>query len=1060
MSTAQNSSVSMSQSQSTAKNRKYSFQMPPTSTYLGRSYVGSFVSPPMEYRSNSNTTSNNNNNSNVGDSFKSPFSSEGSKLIHESGNLHKQTAFLSNTFDNDAGNGEGAGFPLDGNDDEFNLEQNDIDMIVEEDQMLQNGQRRRGRTSVDAAADIEADAHLMEIEDMALKRADDVGIFSTSFPGKDDSSLLDVSDSTENLALLPTNSHNSMYVEYGTFDEENQPATQYISLLPDGASSGGFTSQGFRSSMSHYDKARDLMLRIFQYTPAVGLGLLLNILDALSYGMIIFPITEPLFSHLGPTGLSMFYVSTVICQLCFSLGLSSFPSAIGSEMIEITPFFHTMALSIMNSIPEGNDNKVISTTIVCYALSSIITGLTFFLLGKMRLGKIVGFFPRHILIGCIGGVGYFLIITGLEVCTRVPEFKYSWQFLSSLFTDFDILLKWLTPVILTLILISVQSRIHNSLVLPSFYIITLLLFHFVVALVPSLSLDKLRDSGWIFAKVNAKENWYDFYKLYDFKNVQWSLIPKQVPTMLALTFFGILHVPINVPALAMSLNVDKYDVDKELIAHGYSNLISGFLGSIQNYLVYTNSVLFIRAGADSPIAGIMLTIGTFIVMVIGPVIISFIPICIVGSLIFLLGYELIQEAVIDTWGKLQPFEYLTIWIIVITMGVVDFVIGIIVGILLACFSFLVNSTQLQTINGEYDGKVAKSTVYRDYIQSKFLRNIGEQIYVLKLQNILFFGTIISIEEKVNSLLEICESDSSKKRIKYLILDFKNIRAKSIDYSAAEGFNRIKRFLEKERIHLIISSIDKEDQIYLAFDKVGLFENVELFSDLNGALEWCENEFLMRYKRIRTKTRARKLAQLKKSQNRMSKLPVNTPRNHQFVSEVRNIYTEEMEIQKLSNELKERQQFLPIFLMSIRKFRNAIQSPNELKRTNELDLWKRLISYFQQKKFPPNTEIRHRNNMFIVVESGVLNLTHHLIQGEFYETMSPKTAYGVISNVNSDPLAVSITTDTECVLRYIDAESLADLKLTDPELFTELLILVMAIHRDRFRELLGYSLISM
>jgi sulfate permease, SulP family len=39
-------------------------------------------------------------------------------------------------------------------------------------------------------------------------------------------------------------------------------------------------------------------------------------------------------------------------------------------------------------------------------------GLTFSLLGALRLGALLGFFPRHILVGCIGGVGAFLIETG------------------------------------------------------------------------------------------------------------------------------------------------------------------------------------------------------------------------------------------------------------------------------------------------------------------------------------------------------------------------------------------------------------------------------------------------------------------------------------------------------------------------------------------------------------------------------------------------------------------------------------------------------------------------
>ena len=51
--------------------------------------------------------------------------------------------------------------------------------------------------------------------------------------------------------------------------------------------------------------------------------------------------------------------------------------------------------------------------------------------------------------------------------------------------------------------------------------------------------------------------------------------------MFALTFFGILHVPINVPALSISTGEDNLDVDRELIAHGISNVLSGFAGSIQ-----------------------------------------------------------------------------------------------------------------------------------------------------------------------------------------------------------------------------------------------------------------------------------------------------------------------------------------------------------------------------------------------------------------------------------------------------------------------------------------------
>ena len=81
-----------------------------------------------------------------------------------------------------------------------------------------------------------------------------------------------------------------------------------------------------------------------------------------------------------------------------------------------------------------------------------------------------------------------------------------------------------------------------------------------------------------------------------------------MPTQLALLFFNILHPPLNVPALgkfnqysirekstdewtAVSLNEDNIDTNRELTAHGISNLVAGLFGVVPNYLVYVNTLL-------------------------------------------------------------------------------------------------------------------------------------------------------------------------------------------------------------------------------------------------------------------------------------------------------------------------------------------------------------------------------------------------------------------------------------------------------------------------------------
>ena len=67
-----------------------------------------------------------------------------------------------------------------------------------------------------------------------------------------------------------------------------------------------------------------------------------------------------------------------------------------------------------------------------------------------------------------------------------------------------------------------------------------------------------------------------------------------------------------------------------------------------------------RSGGDSRAAGVLLAFATFGVLVAGPVLIGFIPIMVVGALIFFLGLELMREALFATWGKLHRLEYLTV----------------------------------------------------------------------------------------------------------------------------------------------------------------------------------------------------------------------------------------------------------------------------------------------------------------------------------------------------------------------------------------------------------------
>lgn len=96
------------------------------------------------------------------------------------------------------------------------------------------------------------------------------------------------------------------------------------------------------------------------------------------------------------------------------------------------------------------------------------SGVSFFLLGFFRLGSLLGFFPRHILVGCIGGVGVFLIITGLNVSIRLRDDDFSLSLDTLLFfLRGHNLALWVPAFILAALLRVITSRWHHQLILPT-----------------------------------------------------------------------------------------------------------------------------------------------------------------------------------------------------------------------------------------------------------------------------------------------------------------------------------------------------------------------------------------------------------------------------------------------------------------------------------------------------------------------------------------------------------------------------------------------------------------
>jgi SulP family sulfate permease len=694
-----------------------------------------------------------------------------------------------------------------------------------------------------------------------------------------------------------------------------------------------------------------------------------------------------------------------------------------------------MASMIIGVMGTDSPDAVRATVITSYAMSSILTGVVFFGLGAARLGTLVSFFPHSILVGCIGGVGIFLILTGIEVCVRLDgNFEFTAEVFQKLIEPHS-LVQWLPPLALAIMLLVVKRYYDRAWLVPAYYIGITAVFYIVTTALPSVNMNDLRSAGWVFEAPDASVSFYHFYSYYQFEKVDWSAVWRTIPSQFALTFFGILHVPINIPNLAMKIQEDNVSINRELILHGVSNTLSGCVGSIQNYLVYVNSVLFIDTGGDSRLAGMLLALATAGLWVAGPVVIGYVPVMVVGTLIYYLGIDLAKEALFDTYGRLHSLEYLTIVIIALVMGIHDFVVGVAVGIGLACLVYVVQTSRKPVVRAQFSGAIAESTVRRPARQRAYLHRVGNQIRVVKLGGYLFFGSIVSVEKTVRSMLDADAFEANP--IRFLVLDFAHVTG--IDFSAAEAFARINRLLHRRRVEMAFAGVDLQDEVGRQLQMDGLFVEVEasdleeepmpppkVYEDLNGALEACENILLITLLREQQSGASRRQSDHgSDDETRAASAPpvpirmtasaidnlAGSPRTTLRQQAANQTLTENNHHHSpttpflLSNSTSQPQLQLPPpsqpfdqsstppqFEQPLQLLLLAFQSHT----TQPPEFWSRAAPYFEQRTYSPGERLYSRGDPadgLYVVQKGILRARYALEQGLYHETIVAGTTCG-------------------------------------------------------------------
>lgn len=567
-----------------------------------------------------------------------------------------------------------------------------------------------------------------------------------------------------------------------------------------------------------------------QLLPKVTLGLLIGVIEvvfAISAGALIFG--GPLSAYTAP-GIGLVLVSAMFTFVTVAL-LTTIPGVLAGVQDTSVAIIAVVAATIAATVatPAGAYPAYV-TVVTAMGLSTLATGSLFLVLGYFRLGNLAKFVPYPVVGGFIAGTGWLLLVGAFGLMVNLPTLATSLLTLVQPGT----LLHLLPGILLALALAIALRRSAHPLVMPAVIVCAIALFY-LVALLTGTSIPQLSAQEWLLGPFPSGALWQPLAPA-DLRLADWGMLAEQAPSLLSIALLSTVGLLINASSLEASTKREVH-LNRELRAASAGNLLAGLVGGLAGYQALGYSLLVIKSGRQSRLIGIVAALVCLVTLIAGSGLLALFPKFVAGGLLLYMGFELMKEWLYDAWFRLPKTEYAIVLSIVVVIAGLGFMPGLLYGVLATIIMFVLAYSRVDVVRNEFSGQQLHSRVTRSAVQTDALNAAGAEVYILRLQGFIFFGTADRLVAYVQKRLAAPNLPPPR----FVLLDFK--RVTGLDTTGVANFMRLREILATRAIYLLIT--DAGSTLRAQLERGGLPADsvVAYFSTEDKGLEWCENALL-------------------------------------------------------------------------------------------------------------------------------------------------------------------------------------------------------------------------
>ena len=274
-----------------------------------------------------------------------------------------------------------------------------------------------------------------------------------------------------------------------------------------------------------------------------------------------------------------------------------------------------------------------------------------------------------------------------------------------------------------------------------------------------------------------------------FPEFNWSTVRLLVAPTLTIALLGAIE-SLLCARVADSMINDRHDPNQELMAQGIANMVTPLFGGIPATGTIARTSTNVRAGAKSPIAGVVHAATLLIIVLVAAPLAAHIPLAALAAILLFVAFNMAQW---EEFRRLRHFSnnYRIVMLSTFLLTVIfDLTVAVEVGLVLASLFFIYRVSAITrieplTLPGEGAGVLERPD-----------GAVDGTVMAYRLFGSLFFGAV----GKLETLLE-----HKRDRLSVLILEMHQVI--NIDTTGLDFLQNLHRTLREEGRHLVLAGLN-------------------------------------------------------------------------------------------------------------------------------------------------------------------------------------------------------------------------------------------------------------